>query len=113
VHSLYLMTMGVLAVRGIHSASGVSRSFSATAGQPYRNRKLGEQSLQAVTDAATASTKPQIHRIYLHVQSNNDDAIRFYERHGFVKKELVQDYYKRLQPRDAWILERVLPAPSS
>jgi N-alpha-acetyltransferase 50 len=80
--------------------------------QPYRNHKLGAQGLQLVADAAAASPKPEIDHIYLHVQSNNEDAIRFYEKHGFVKTELVQDYYKRLQPRDAWILKRNLKSSS-
>jgi N-alpha-acetyltransferase 50 len=108
-HCLYLMTMGVLAVRVILASRPVvfadSPPFSV---QPYRNRTLGAQSLRAILDAAAASSKPKIDYIYLHVHSSNHDAIRFYEKNGFEKKDLVTDYYKRLQPRDAWILYRAI-----
>ncbi|KAI5123674.1 hypothetical protein M0805_001703 [Coniferiporia weirii] len=87
---LYLMTMGVLA--------------------PYRSRNIGAKSLQHVLDAARASAKPKIASIYLHVQVSNADARRFYERHGFVETGRAVDYYKKIEPRDAWILEyRVHP----
>ena len=42
---------------------------------------------------------------YLHVQTNNDDAIAFYKRFGFVTDQVVQNYYKRLDPSDAVILK--------
>jgi ribosomal protein S18 acetylase RimI-like enzyme len=74
--------------------------------QPYRNRKLGEKALQVVADAVAANKTKKISYIYLHVQSNNTDAKRFYENHGFKPIELVEGYYKRLEPRDAWILKR-------
>ncbi|KAH8107912.1 acyl-CoA N-acyltransferase [Cristinia sonorae] len=83
---LYLMTMGVLA--------------------PYRSRGLGSQSLQEIIKAATASSKPKIDSIYLHVQISNASAKRFYERHGFKEIAVHENYYKKLVPHDAWILER-------
>ena len=43
--------------------------------------------------------------MYLHVQVSNEDAKRFYERHGFKETGLEKDYYKKITPRDAWILE--------
>ncbi|EJD03122.1 N-acetyltransferase NAT13 [Fomitiporia mediterranea MF3/22] len=82
---LYLMTMGVLA--------------------PYRSRKIGSKALQHVLDAAKASEKPKISTVYLHVQCSNEDAKQFYERHGFTEAGLAVDYYKKIEPRDAWILE--------
>jgi ribosomal protein S18 acetylase RimI-like enzyme len=86
--SLYCMTMAILA--------------------PYRDRKLGSQCLESVISAASSHTKPQINRIYLHVQISNDAAKRFYERHGFKEMGISKDYYKKIEPRDAWILEKVL-----
>lgn len=58
--------------------------------------------------AATKLTKPQISRIYLHVQVDNVEAKRFYEKFGFEEKALVKDYYKRISPKDAWMLERAI-----
>jgi len=88
VCSLYLMTMGVLA--------------------PYRSRKLGSQSLQLVLNAAEASMKPRIDRVYLHVQISNVGAKRFYEKHGFKLIGVHENYYKKIIPHDAWLLEKTL-----
>ncbi|KAG1867377.1 N-acetyltransferase NAT13 [Suillus subluteus] len=85
---LYLMTMGVLA--------------------PYRSKQLGSQALKRVIKAAASHSKPKIRRIYLHVQVSNTDAKRFYERHGFKEVGIKEDYYKKIMPRDAWILERII-----
>lgn len=74
--------------------------------QPYRSRKIGSESLEHVLAAASAQTKPQITLISLHVQTSNADAKRFYERHGFVERGVQEDYYKKIEPRGAWILER-------
>ncbi|CAL1707617.1 unnamed protein product [Somion occarium] len=85
---LYLMTMGVLA--------------------PYRSRGLGSKSLEHVITAALTHTKPKIDSIYLHVQVSNAAAKGFYERHGFKEVAVHENYYKKLVPHDAWILERSL-----
>ncbi|TFK23654.1 N-acetyltransferase NAT13 [Coprinopsis marcescibilis] len=81
---LYLMTMGILA--------------------PYRSRELGSLALKRVVEAGSKH-HPRIGSIYLHVQVGNDDAKRFYERHGFKQVSVHKDYYKKLTPADAWILE--------
>ncbi|KAK7687058.1 hypothetical protein QCA50_009558 [Cerrena zonata] len=85
---LYLMTMGVLA--------------------PYRSRGLGSKSLEHVIAAAANNPKLKIESMYLHVQVSNASAKSFYERHGFKEVAVQQDYYKKLIPHDAWILERSL-----
>ncbi|KAJ3989857.1 N-acetyltransferase NAT13 [Lentinula detonsa] len=82
---LYLMTMGVLA--------------------PYRSRGLGSQSLQQVIEATKLHNKPKISKIYLHVQISNVEAKKFYEKHGFQEVGIHEKYYKKLVPRDAWIME--------
>ncbi|PFH53796.1 hypothetical protein AMATHDRAFT_136752 [Amanita thiersii Skay4041] len=86
--NMYLMTMGILA--------------------PYRSRGLGSRCLESVISAAAARLKPKIHKVYLHVQISNDAAKRFYERHDFKEVEIRKGYYNKIQPSDAWILERVL-----
>ncbi|KAG8933212.1 hypothetical protein FRC02_012286 [Tulasnella sp. 418] len=97
---LYIMTMGVLA--------------------PYRSLGLGTQALQHVVAAAHAS-RPKtssnasgsgsspLKYIYLHVQTSNSDAKRFYERNGFVEVGKIDGYYKKIEPHDAWVLQRALP----
>ncbi|KII92896.1 hypothetical protein PLICRDRAFT_102424 [Plicaturopsis crispa FD-325 SS-3] len=82
---LYLMTMGILA--------------------PYRSRELGSKTLQLVLEAA-AKSKVKISHIYLHVQVSNAAAKKFYERHGFVEKEIQANYYRKITPAEAWVLER-------
>ena len=59
-------------------------------------------------DAADAATKPRIKSIYLHVQVSNEHARGFYEHHGFRVADLHQNYYKKIEPRDAWVLERAV-----
>ncbi|KIK26995.1 hypothetical protein PISMIDRAFT_675309 [Pisolithus microcarpus 441] len=85
---LYLMTMGILA--------------------PYRSRQIGSQTIERIIESASSHTKPKIGRIYLHVQVSNEDAKRFYEQHGFKEVGIHENYYKKITPRDAWILERRL-----
>ena len=55
-----------------------------------------------------ASQDENIKEAYLHVQTNNEDAIHFYQRFDFEVGEVVPNYYKRLNPPDAVILRRVL-----
>ncbi|KAI0344658.1 acyl-CoA N-acyltransferase [Trametopsis cervina] len=85
---LYVMTMGVLA--------------------PYRSRGLGAKSIEHIIQAAAAHTKPTIKTIYLHVQTSNTGAKSFYERHGFKEVGLAENYYKKIVPHDAWVLERAV-----
>ncbi|KAF8558028.1 N-acetyltransferase NAT13 [Imleria badia] len=85
---LYLTTLGILA--------------------PYRSRNLGSQALQRIVDAASLHNKPPIKRISLHVQVSNGGAKRFYERHGFSEAGIHKNYYKKITPQDAWILEKII-----
>lgn len=78
------------------------RTFST---KPYRSRGLGSQSLQLIIDAATSHTKPKINKIYLHVQTSNTEGKRFYEKHGFKEVGIHENYYKKIVPHDAWIME--------
>jgi len=91
-YKLYIMTMGILA--------------------PYRSRGVGAKALRYIIDTAYAtkedkksSTAKPLHSMYMHVQTSNIDARRFYEKHGFTETGKIDHYYKRLEPHDAWILE--------
>jgi N-alpha-acetyltransferase 50 len=57
--------------------------------------------------AAEAHTKPLVDKIYLHVQVSNEQAKNFYTNHGFEQVGIQQDYYKKIVPHDAWVLEKV------
>ena len=73
--------------------------------QPYRSRGLGSHSIQHIIRSAAASAKPKISAIYLHVQISNDAAKSFYERHDFKEIGVYENYYKKIVPHNAWILE--------
>mmetsp|Transcript_1530 Transcript_1530/g.3922 ORF Transcript_1530/g.3922 Transcript_1530/m.3922 type:complete len:156 (-) Transcript_1530:416-883(-) len=83
---LYIMTLGVLA--------------------PYRDLGVGTYLLQH--SLRVASEDPNIEEAYLHVQTNNDGAIRFYDKHGFAITEMIPNYYKRIDPPDCYILHKSL-----
>ncbi|GAA5871462.1 hypothetical protein JCM8547_001350 [Rhodosporidiobolus lusitaniae] len=50
--------------------------------------------------------KPRIDSVYLHVQVGNEEGRRFWERWGFEVKDTIPNYYRKIEPRDAWLLER-------
>ncbi|KAG6903076.1 hypothetical protein C0995_006263 [Termitomyces sp. Mi166 len=75
---------------------------------PYRSRSLGSQALELILASAVAQRKPKISKIYLHVQVSNHGAKMFYERHGFKEVGVHENYYKKINPHDAWILEKTL-----
>ena len=68
-----------------------------------RDRGIGTRLLKHALNEG--SSDEYIKDAYLHVQTNNDDAISFYKRFGFVEDVVVRNYYKRLDPPDAVILK--------
>ena len=84
---LYILTLGVLA--------------------PYRGMGVGSRLLEKSLATVTSSL-PEVTEAYLHVQSNNEEAVEFYQRFGFVRGEVVRDYYRRIEPPDALVLRKVL-----
>ena len=97
--------MGILAVR--FSLHLFEIHTYLRFGKPYRSRKLGSKSLELILAAAEAHTKPEVDKIYLHVQVSNEQAKNFYTSHGFEQVGIQQDYYKKIVPHDAWVLEMV------
>lgn len=84
---LYIMTLAVLAA--------------------YRGRGIGSQLLQSVLEYCSENTV--INEIALHVHVSNEDAIRFYtDRFGFEKGEMVENYYRRIDPPHCYRLYKVL-----
>jgi len=68
----------------------------------------GFQLLRQTLEAAQSD--PNIVEAYLHVQTSNEEAIRFYQRAGFELAETLPGYYRknRLRPPDAYILRKRL-----
>lgn len=83
---LYIMTLGCLA--------------------PYRRLGIGSVMVQHVMDIVEKDGNYD--SIFLHVQVNNEDAINFYKNFGFDIVETKQQYYKRIEPADAYVLEKRL-----
>ncbi|CAN0485030.1 unnamed protein product, partial [Phaeothamnion confervicola] len=68
----------------------------------YRSRGVGAKMLRLAL--ANLERYPQLREIYLHVQTSNGEALRFYERFGFERGELILNYYKRIEPPDCYLL---------
>jgi chromosomal replication initiation ATPase DnaA len=65
-----------------------------------------------------AQEDSEIAEIYLHVQTNNENAIAFYLKHGFEQSHIIKDYYKKIDPADCYLFRKVIKpnlyiAPSS
>jgi ribosomal protein S18 acetylase RimI-like enzyme len=46
----------------------------------------------------------QLKYINLHVQVNNEAALRFYLKHNFENVRLIENYYTDIEPKDAYYL---------
>jgi N-alpha-acetyltransferase 50 len=85
---LYIMTLAVLAA--------------------YRGRGIGSQLLTSVLHHVDTHM-PEVTEIALHVQISNQGAIKFYtERFGFTHGDLVENYYRRIDPPHCYWLYKVL-----
>merc|ERR1719316_2610637 len=86
---LYIMTLSVL--------------------RPYRCRGVGEFLMDWVLEKLTKDGKADdIQDIYLHVQTSNEAAIRFYRKYNFEIVDEIKGYYKTLDPPDCYILQRAM-----
>ncbi|CAA2933524.1 N-alpha-acetyltransferase 50 [Olea europaea subsp. europaea] len=82
---VYIMTLGVLA--------------------PYRGLGIGTKLVSYVLDLCA---KQNIGEIYLHVQTNNEDAINFYKKFGFEITETIQNYYTNITPPDCFVVTKFI-----
>mmetsp|Transcript_27760 Transcript_27760/g.39025 ORF Transcript_27760/g.39025 Transcript_27760/m.39025 type:complete len:181 (+) Transcript_27760:213-755(+) len=89
---LYIMTLGVLAA---YRGRGIGSKMIASILEYYEQHKDDELST--------------VDEITLHVQTSNTDAMKFYtSRFGFVKGEMVENYYRRIDPPHCYILSKKL-----
>ncbi|TPX60282.1 hypothetical protein SpCBS45565_g07558 [Spizellomyces sp. 'palustris'] len=89
--------------------TGLSRIYIMTLGvlSPYRRLHIGSALLNQIVRHAVGDVS--VEQLCLHVQTTNEEALRFYERHGFEKVCLFEGYYARnrgVVPPDAWFLRR-------
>ncbi|OAV93955.1 hypothetical protein PTTG_12592 [Puccinia triticina 1-1 BBBD Race 1] len=54
---------------------------------------------------------PAISSAYVHVQFGNEDAKEFYLKRGFRVDGEVAEYYRKIEPRGAWILVKEVTSP--
>ncbi|KAI7905405.1 acyl-CoA N-acyltransferase [Cokeromyces recurvatus] len=83
---IYIMTLGVL--------------------EPYRHLGLGNQLVQHILEQAKLDN--DISKVFLHVQISNTVATEFYQKNGFKIVSTEKDYYKNIEPRDAYLLEKMI-----
>ena len=65
----------------------------------------GSRLLEVILQLAAAT--PAVAEVYLHVHIINEDALAFYQKWGFQNAGVVQNYYRRIEPRDAVLLRRL------
>lgn len=83
---VYMMTIGVL--------------------EPYRHLGLGSQLFEHILEQAKVAKN--ISKVYLHAQTNNNRAIEFYKKYDFDIVSTEEDYYKNIEPRDAYLLSKTI-----
>ena len=71
----------------------------------YRYRGIGRKLVETIVEAARKTYGCK--GAYLHVWTTNTDAIKFYEKLGFRVKETAKGYYKKVDPPDAFIVEKI------
>ncbi|GFO29925.1 N-alpha-acetyltransferase 50 [Plakobranchus ocellatus] len=76
---------------------------------PYRRLCIGTVMLKHVLDICEKDGN--IDSVFLHVQVSNEGAIKFYEKHGFTIAEEKKNYYKRIEPADAYLLQKSFKEP--
>ncbi|KAG6969066.1 hypothetical protein JG688_00005487 [Phytophthora aleatoria] len=86
---------------------GLERTYIMTLGvlESYRRARIGSRLLEGVI---AQSIHDGVVQVYLHVQTSNTAALRFYRSHGFEATQILRNYYKRIDPPDCYVLRRQL-----
>ncbi|RHY69276.1 hypothetical protein DYB30_000640 [Aphanomyces astaci] len=72
-----------------------------------RGQGIGRLLLEKVVEHASSMMPKK--KLYLHVQVDNDDAIRLYQRLGFSVEQRVANYYRRVACVDCFVMALVFP----
>eukprot|EP01128_Nolandella_sp_AFSM9_P011494 TRINITY_DN8221_c0_g1_i1.p1 TRINITY_DN8221_c0_g1~~TRINITY_DN8221_c0_g1_i1.p1 ORF type:complete len:183 (-),score=48.96 TRINITY_DN8221_c0_g1_i1:85-633(-) len=70
--------------------------------EPYRH--LGLATMMVEYYIEFAKKDPEMTKVWLHVLSNNDAAVSFYEKLGFTVESTIDGYYKDMTPNAAKVL---------
>ncbi|ETV93953.1 hypothetical protein H310_12288 [Aphanomyces invadans] len=85
----------------VHDDSGDARCIRTIAVDiRSRGQGIGRMLLEKVVQDAMLMRK----KLYLHVQVDNDDAIRLYKSVGFTVDERVANYYRRVSCVDCFVM---------
>ncbi|KAL4162153.1 hypothetical protein PRNP1_002701 [Phytophthora ramorum] len=87
-------------VEGGHE--GLERTYIMTLGV------AGKLSSRLLEGVIAQSTRDGVVQVYLHVQTSNTAALRFYVSHGFEATQILRNYYKHIEPPDCYVLRRQL-----
>ncbi len=95
-------------IEGVAGSDTAKKCYMMTLGclAPYRRYGIGTMLLRHVLHKCMKNK--QIQSIYLHVHIENEEAVKFYQKFGFEITSKVENYYHRLDPQDAYILEKQL-----
>ena len=78
----------------------------------YRNYGIGSKLVESVMEYYASEKDGKlstVDEIMVHTQTSNTDAMNFYvDKFGFEKGELVENYYKRIDPPHCYILSKKL-----
>ncbi|KAL2897752.1 N-alpha-acetyltransferase 50 [Bienertia sinuspersici] len=110
-HAYYSdICVGAIACRLEKRESGAVRVYIMTLGvlAPYRGLGVGTKLLNHVLELCS---KQSISEIYLHVQTNNEEAINFYKKFGFEITDTIQNYYTNITPPDCYVVTKYLSQP--
>ena len=73
----------------------------------YRGRGIGSQLMEELEQYCQSNAS--VSEIYLHVHISNQDAIDFYtQKFAFTKGELVENYYRRIDPPHCYRLYKII-----
>ncbi|POM70484.1 Acetyltransferase (GNAT) family, partial [Phytophthora palmivora] len=102
--------VGAICCRREHvegGTEGLERTYIMTLGvvESYRRARIGTRLLQGVI---AQSIQDGVVQIYLHVQTSNTAALRFYRSHDFEATQILRNYYKHIEPPDCYVLRRQL-----
>lgn len=93
----------------IDTSENMKRLYIMTLGCLYPYRRLGIGTMMVEHILKYVESDGSFDSIFLHVQVNNESAIKFYKNFGFEIVETKQKYYKRIEPADAHVLQKTLP----
>lgn len=88
-------------VMGVVSVPAVARVLILVVDDDHQNRGIGSALLEEFT---RRFSRGGVDRIRLEVRRSNDDAIRFYERHGFEVEGVIPSHYR--DDEDACVMMR-------